>query len=130
MYVTMCQSMGDAKENKEKENEIIIIKNLMLKNYFTITIRNLKRNLSYSVINVFGLALGITCSMVLFLMITFYTSYDSFHDNKERIYRVVNVHPIIMVELIILQVCRYHFLTRSEMNFTGIEHVLFISGGL
>ncbi|MEQ8363895.1 MAG: ABC transporter permease [Cyclobacteriaceae bacterium] len=100
----------------------------MLKNYFTITIRNLKRNLSYSVINVFGLALGITCSMVLFLMITFYTSYDSFHDNKERIYRVVgssdnngraDYSPGVPVPL--------PDAVRNE--FTGIEHVLFISGG-
>lgn len=61
----------------------------MLKNYFTITIRNIKRNLSYTTINVFGLALGITCSLVLFLMITFYTSFDNYHDNKDRIFRVV-----------------------------------------
>ncbi|MFZ1807200.1 MAG: ABC transporter permease [Cyclobacteriaceae bacterium] len=100
----------------------------MLKNYFTITIRNLKRNLSYSSINVFGLALGITCSMVLFLMITFYTSYDSFHDNKDKIYRVVGSSdnngrtdhtpgvPVPLPESI-----------KSE--FTGVEHVLFISGG-
>ncbi|MEZ4946095.1 MAG: ABC transporter permease [Cyclobacteriaceae bacterium] len=100
----------------------------MLKNYFTITIRNLKRNLSYSVINVFGLALGITCSMVLFLMITFYTSYDNYHDNKDRIYRVVSSSdnngradytpgvPVPLPDAV-------------KNDFTGIEHVLFISGG-
>lgn len=100
----------------------------MIKNYFTITIRNIKRNLSYSAINVFGLALGITCSMVLFLMITFYSSYDNYHENKDRIYRVVgssdnngraDFTPGVPVPLVAS--------VRGE--FTGIEQVLFISGG-
>ena len=99
----------------------------MLKNYFTIAIRNLTRNLSYSAINVFGLALGITCSLVLFLMITFYTSFDNYHDNKDRIYRVVSQSfnngregfgagvPVPLPGAV-------------QSDISGIEHVLFISG--
>lgn len=99
----------------------------MLKNYFTVTIRNIQRNLSYSLINVFGLALGITCSLVLFLMISFFTSFDNFHENGDRIYRVVTSSD---------HNGRENFgagvpapLPEAFRNdFTGVDHVLFISG--
>lgn len=98
----------------------------MIKNYFTIAVRNIRRNISYTLINVFGLALGITCSLVLFLMIRFSTSFDKNHDNGDRIYRVVTSTnnrgredffmgvPIPLVEAV-------------KNDFTGIEKVLLIS---
>lgn len=63
----------------------------MLRNYFMVAMRNLKRNFSYSTINVFGLALGITCSLILFLLISFFTSFDQDHPNGDRIYRITSV---------------------------------------
>ena len=62
----------------------------MLINYFKTTLRNLFRNPSNTFINVFGLSLGITCSLVLFLLTTFLLSYDRYHDNFDHIYRIVN----------------------------------------
>jgi len=99
----------------------------MLKNYFTITIRNIKRNLSYTTINVFGLALGITCSLVLFLMITFYTSFDNYHDNKDRIFRVVTSSENNGREDYFAGV-PVPLPTAVASEFTGIKHILFISG--
>ena len=61
----------------------------MFKNYFKTAIRNLKRNKSYAVINITGLAVGIAASLLIFLLIQFETSFDNFHKNKDRIYRVV-----------------------------------------
>jgi putative ABC transport system permease protein len=61
----------------------------MLKNYFKIAIRNLKRNKSYAVINITGLAVGIAACLLIFLLIQYQTSFDNFHKNKDRIYRVV-----------------------------------------
>lgn len=99
----------------------------MFKNYFIITIRNLKRNLSYSAINVFGLALGITCSMVLFLMITFYLSFDNYHDNKDRIYRIVTSSENNGREDFFAGVPA-PLPGALASDITGIQHVLFISG--
>lgn len=62
----------------------------MLKNYLKITLRNLRRNPSNTFINVFGLSLGITCSLVLFLLATFLLSMDRYHEHFGRIYRIVH----------------------------------------
>ncbi|HYG18717.1 MAG TPA: ABC transporter permease [Ohtaekwangia sp.] len=62
----------------------------MFKNYFKTALRNLLREKSSTVINIAGLTLGITCSLILFLMISYMSSFDTFHQNRDRIYRVVN----------------------------------------
>ncbi|WP_187264074.1 ABC transporter permease [Pontibacter beigongshangensis] len=61
----------------------------MLKTYFLTAIRSLLRNRSYTFLNILGLALGITCSILLFLVIKFELSYDNFHENRALTYRVV-----------------------------------------
>jgi len=61
----------------------------MLKNYFKIAWRNLKRNRAYATINVVGLSLGIACAILIFVLVSFHLSFDGFHKNKGRIYRVV-----------------------------------------
>jgi putative ABC transport system permease protein len=62
----------------------------MLRNYLKTAIRNLLRQKSISIINLAGLTLGITSSLVLFLMIAYMSSYDSFVTKRDRIYRVVD----------------------------------------
>lgn len=61
----------------------------MLKNYFKIALRNLTRNKSYAFINIFGLAIGLTCTVLIGLYVLQEFSYDGFHENKDQIYRVV-----------------------------------------
>ena len=60
----------------------------MLKNYFKTAFRNLGRNKAYAIINITGIAVGIAACLLIFLVIQFETSFDNFHKNKERIYRV------------------------------------------
>ena len=60
----------------------------MLKNYFKLALRNLRRSKGYSFINLFGLTLGLTCCFFLYLYVDDELSYDQFHINKDRIYRV------------------------------------------
>lgn len=62
----------------------------MLRNYIKTALRNLLREKSSSIINISGLTLGITCSLVLFLMIRHLSSFDNYHSKRSRIYRVVN----------------------------------------
>jgi putative ABC transport system permease protein len=60
----------------------------MLKNYLKITLRNLRRNKAYSLINVAGLAIGMACCILILLFVQDELSYDRFHRNKENVYRV------------------------------------------
>ncbi|MFP4340578.1 MAG: ABC transporter permease [Cyclobacteriaceae bacterium] len=53
------------------------------------SVRNLWKNKSHTLINVLGLSIGITCSIVLFLLIRFWLSFDTFHSQADRIYRIV-----------------------------------------
>lgn len=62
----------------------------MIKNYLKIAFRNLRRNKSYAIINTSGLAVGIGACLLLFLVIQFETSFDTFHFDKKNIYRVVS----------------------------------------
>ena len=62
----------------------------MIKNYFKIALRNLQRNKGYTIINVIGLSLGIACGILIFTLITYHLSFDNFHNNKNRIYRIVS----------------------------------------
>lgn len=63
----------------------------MYKSYFKIGWRNLTRNISYTAINMIGLAMGITCCIILFLIVDHGRSYDKYHTKGDRIYRVVSV---------------------------------------
>lgn len=60
----------------------------MLKNYFFITLRNLRKYKGYSFINVFGLAVGITCVLIISLIIKNEIGYDDFHKNSDKIHRL------------------------------------------
>jgi putative ABC transport system permease protein len=62
----------------------------MLKNYLKTALRNLLREKASTLINIAGLTMGITCSLVLFLLIRHLSSYDEFHSKRDRIYRVVH----------------------------------------
>src|SRR5512134_2087084 len=61
----------------------------MLKNYFKTAFRSLTRNRNYTIINIAGLAVGIAVCMMIFIIIQFQTSFDNFHSNKDRTYRVL-----------------------------------------
>src|SRR5688572_26938944 len=63
----------------------------MLKNYFITAFRNLLRQRSIAFLNVAGLALGITASIVLFLLLQHLNSFDTFQSKYDRIYRVNTV---------------------------------------
>ena len=67
----------------------------MFKNYFPVrhfvetAFRSLTRNRSYTIINIAGLAVGIAVCMMIFIIIQYQTSFDTFHSKKDRIYRVL-----------------------------------------
>jgi len=60
----------------------------MLKNYVTVALRNLARHKIYSLINIFGLAVGLALCLIVIGHISYELGFEDFHENKDRIYRV------------------------------------------
>jgi len=60
----------------------------MFRNYFTIGLRTLIKNKGYSFLNISGLAVGVTCFILILLFIQDELSYDKYHSKADRIYRV------------------------------------------
>ena len=61
---------------------------IMLKNYLKTAIRNISRQKAYASINIAGLALGLTCCMLIFQFVIYQQSFDRFHEKADQIYRV------------------------------------------
>jgi putative ABC transport system permease protein len=60
----------------------------MLKNFLKVALRNLWKQKGYSFLNIFGLAMGMACSLLILLWIRDEKSVDGSHANGDRIYRV------------------------------------------
>jgi putative ABC transport system permease protein len=60
----------------------------MFKNYMKATWRNITRHKGYSFINIAGLALGMACCIVIASYLLFELSFDNFHNNGNRIFRL------------------------------------------
>jgi putative ABC transport system permease protein len=62
----------------------------MLTNYFRIAWRSFSNNKGFTAINVLGLSIGISVSLVIFMLISYHLSFDKFEDNRSNTYRVVS----------------------------------------
>jgi putative ABC transport system permease protein len=61
----------------------------MIKNYLMLAIKHLRKQKVFSVINILGLTVGVTCCFLIFLFILNEMSYDNFHKNGKDIYRIM-----------------------------------------
>ncbi len=61
----------------------------MFKNYLKIAWRNLFRNKGFSITNILGLIIGITCTMLILFWVQDEITYDKFHKNYDNIYQVI-----------------------------------------
>ena len=61
----------------------------MFKNYFKIAWRNLFRNKGFSLTNLLGLTIGITCTILIFLWVQDELTYNKFHANYNSIYKIM-----------------------------------------
>lgn len=107
----------------------------MFKNYLKIAIRNLIRQKVFSAINIIGLAIGLTCAILLSLWIFDELSFDKFHENGENIYRIlenqsyssqnmqVAVTPVPLAESIKKDFPEIVYATRYNPGFTQIIKV-------
>ena len=66
----------------------------MIKNYLLLAVKNFRKQKLFSLINILGLTIGITCCLMLFLFIMNEFSFDTFHKNGKNIYRIMRVGEI------------------------------------
>lgn len=60
----------------------------MIAHFIRIFVRSMSKHAGHSLVNIFGLVLGMTASLLISLYVAYEKSYDEFHPNKENIYRV------------------------------------------
>src|SRR5215510_3875857 len=60
----------------------------MLRNYFTSALRHLLKNKGYTILNAVGLSVGLACFTLISLWVKDELSYDRFHEQADRIYRI------------------------------------------
>lgn len=61
----------------------------MLRNFIKIALRHIRKNRGFSALNIFGLALGLACAILILLWIQDEMSYDKFNEKYDRLYRVM-----------------------------------------
>jgi putative ABC transport system permease protein len=93
-YQEVLKSFGHTGGLRETQNKILesieIKPKGMLKNYFVVALRNLRKQSFYSMINIFGLAVGVAACLVIVLFIVDELGFDKFNTKADRIYRVNN----------------------------------------
>lgn len=91
-YHQTLKSFGHTGGLRETQKQIIQEENRkpkgMLKNYFTVAMRNLRKHSFYSFINIAGLSLGIAVCFIIVLFVLNEKSYDKHHEHANRIFRV------------------------------------------
>ncbi|MEI9908195.1 MAG: ABC transporter permease [Bacteroidota bacterium] len=115
----------------------------MIKNYFKTALRNLWKNKATSFINLFGLSIGMTAAVFIFLWVQNEMAFDNFHPDKKNIYRITNSiqvneeeawvwesSPMLMAETAIKEIPEVEKAARVVINswaapVLGINHKLF-----
>lgn len=91
-YHQVLKSFGSTSGLRETQRQTLLFENQkptnMLRNYFTIALRNLLKHRFYTVINITGLAIGIASCLIITLYIAYELSYDKHFSGYGQIYRV------------------------------------------
>lgn len=89
----------------------------MFTNYLKIALRNIRRNISYTVLNVAGLTLSIASCLVIFLIVKNELTYDQYHTKSDRTYRVtlnaIDFNPSVSMAVT----------EKMRADFPELEHV-------
>lgn len=101
----------------------------MIRNYIKVARRKLIRDKLYSVISVFGLAVGIACCLLIFLYVQDELSFDRFHAKAGNIYRLIRVEQRSGEETVISPSVTYNIAPELKANFPEIERTVRLTGG-
>ena len=96
----------------------------MLKTYWLIAVRKMLRYKIQSIINILGLTIGVASCLVIFLLTRFELSYDTFHPNKDRIYRVIADASFNKNSPVKLAGMLVPLPVTLQRELTGVQHVV------
>lgn len=100
----------------------------MLNSYFKIAARNLYKHKYFTIVNVLGLAIGMSVSLLLIVFYLHVCTYDNFHVNKSEIYRVVTSHYNTERDWE-LAGAPFSIADDLDHGFTGVKKIVRISAG-
>lgn len=75
---------------RKRQNSKTLNHMALIQNYLKVSFRDLKRNKTFTGINLFGLIAGMTVSLLMLQYVLFETSFDDFNEDADRMYRVIN----------------------------------------
>src|SRR3954465_7281273 len=99
----------------------------MLRSNIILAFRNLFRNKAFTLINILGLGIGITCSLVIVLFARYEMSFDRQHPNAGRTYRVVQ-ETKFPGGTAYWNTTAYPLAAAIRNDLTGIENVTQVAG--
>ena len=77
------------KRQPQEYSSPLLLSPVMIRNYFKTSLRNLAKNKVSTLINLLGLTLGVTACLTIYIITNYELSFDTFHPDSERIYRLV-----------------------------------------
>jgi putative ABC transport system permease protein len=96
----------------------------VLKAYFKVTVRNILKQKLFSFINIMGLAIGITACILIYLYVIHEWSYDKFHENATRLYRVYITEDLPQREPFSYVEAPFHLAEALEQTFPEVEQAV------
>jgi putative ABC transport system permease protein len=108
---------------KARTNSSSAITSDMLLNYFKVAMRNLAHYKYFSTLNVIGLAIGMSVSLLLISIYSYVSTYDDFHENKDRIYTVISHHRDGVEEATYAS-APLRLADRLEREFAGADQIV------
>ncbi len=97
-------------------------------NYFKIAARKFKRQKGYSFINIAGLAVGIACCIFILLYVQFELSYDTYHKDKDRIFRIAYENNSSRTGISYLSLTPGGLASIITDNYPEVEYIVRING--
>lgn len=91
--VSLCFSYGIRKRKRDASAGIYADSGFsvdMLRNYIKVAVRNLYQHKYFSLLNVFGLAIGMSVSLLLIALVSYVNTYDDFHQHRANIYTITS----------------------------------------
>jgi putative ABC transport system permease protein len=103
----------------------------IFKNYLTTSVRSIKHNALFSGINVAGLAVSMSVGIVMIVLLSELYSFDNFHENKDRIYRVTTSRKALLQgEPDFFASAPHYIADHLEGQVSGIEEILVLDRDL
>jgi len=94
---------------------------MLLKNYVTIALRDMRKHKFFSLLNIFGLSVGLSVFILAALFVVFNLSFDRFHPNAKRIYGIVQILPSSNQEKTVSAILPAPFLPAMKSDYPEIE---------